>query len=71
MLVRSVVSGGQYGDLVGQLNEYLTDTEKSSGALTKYAKTYASTSLSQFAGETNKLLVQDFAPKWFQVCWKQ
>lgn len=66
MLVRSVVSGGQYGDLVGQLNEYLTDTDKGSGALTKYAKTYASTSLSQFAGETNKLLVQDFSPKWFR-----
>lgn len=66
MLVRSVVSGGQYSDLVGQLNEYLTDTEKGSGALTKYVKTYASTSLSQFAGETNKLLVQDFAPKWFR-----
>lgn len=66
MLVRSVVSGGQFSDLVGQVREYLTDTPTSAGALSRYAKTYATTALSQFTGETNKLLTDDFKPEWYR-----
>lgn len=66
MLVRSVVSGGQFSDLVGQVREYLTDTPTSAGALSRYAKTYATTALSQFTGETNKLLTDDYKPEWYR-----
>lgn len=66
MLLRSVTSGGLYRDLVGEVSEFLSDTEKSKGALSRYAKTYTTTALNQFAGQTNKLMTEDSGAEWFR-----
>lgn len=66
MLLRSVTSGGLYRDLVGEVSEFLTNTEKSPGALSRYAKTYTTTALNQFAGQTNKLILEDSGAEWFR-----
>lgn len=66
MLLKSVTSGGQYSDLVGGLTEFLTETEKSPGALTRFGKTYVTTTLNQFAGQNNKLITDDFKFEWFR-----
>lgn len=66
MLLRSVTSGGLYSDLVGEVSEFLSDTEKSKGALSRYAKTYTTTALNQFAGQINKLMTEDSGAEWFR-----
>jgi hypothetical protein len=66
MLLRSVTSGGKYSDMVGEMSEFLTDTDKSPGALSRYAKTYTNTALNQFAGQTNKLMTEDSGAEWFR-----
>lgn len=66
MLLKSVTSGGMYSDLVGNMNEFLTQTEKSPGALTRYAQTYANAALNQFAGQNNKLMTDDLGLEWFR-----
>lgn len=66
ILLRSVTSGGAYSNLIGEVSEFLTDTEKSQGALSRYAKTYTTTALNQFAGQTNKLITEDANFEWFR-----
>jgi len=66
MLIRSVTSGGNYRDLVGEVSEFLSNTDKSPGALSRYAKTYTTTALNQFAGQTNKLMTEDSGAEWFR-----
>lgn len=66
MLLRSVTSGGLYSDLVGEVSEFLSNTDKSPGALSRYAKTYTTTALNQFAGQTNKLMTEDSGAEWFR-----
>ena len=39
--------------------------DKVSGALSKYANTYATTAISQYAGENNKILTDDLGLEWF------
>ena len=66
MLLRSVTSGGMYSDLMGEVREFLTDTKNGKGALSRYAKTYTTTALNQFAGQTNKLITEDSGAEWFR-----
>lgn len=66
MLLRSVTSGVKYSDLVGEVSEFLSNTDKSPGALSRYAKTYTTTALNQFAGQTNKLILEDSGAEWFR-----
>ena len=40
--------------------------DKVSGALSKYANTYATTAISQYAGENNKILTDDLGLEWFE-----
>ena len=40
--------------------------DKVSGALSKYANTYATTAISQYAGENNKILTYDLGLEWFE-----
>ena len=40
--------------------------DKGSGALSKYANTYATTAISQYAGENNKILTDDLGLEWFE-----
>lgn len=65
MLLRAVTSGAKYADLTSELHEYLVSNEKSEGALAKYAKTYATTALTQYAGQNNRLLTDDIGCEWF------
>lgn len=66
MLLRAVTSRAKYSDLTKELHEHLTKTDKGSGALSKYANTYATTAISQYAGENNKILTDDLGLEWFE-----
>lgn len=66
MLLTAVTTGAKFSDLQGQLYEYLADTEKSEGALTRYAKTWSVTALSQYTGQINKLATDDLGFEWFE-----
>lgn len=65
MLLNSVTSGMKYTDLTDNINNLLTKTPSGDGALTKYARTYSTTALNQFAGQNNKLLTDDLKIEWF------
>jgi hypothetical protein len=66
MLLRSVTSGGKYSDMVGEMSNFLSDNQNGLGALSRYAKTYTTTALGQFAGQTNKLITEDSGAEWFR-----
>lgn len=66
IILKSVTSGGMYSDLVSRMTEMLTSTEKSDGELTRYAKTYTTTALNQYAGQNNKIFTDDLGVEWFQ-----
>ena len=66
MIMQSITTGGSYSDLSMQLTEFLTNTDKSLGALARYAKVYTTTALNEFAGANNALFTQSFSPQWYQ-----
>ena len=65
-LLRAVTSGAKYADLVNELRNQLMTTDTGEGSLAKYAKTYATTALTQYAGQNNKLFTDDLGAEWFQ-----
>jgi len=65
MVLKSITTGTKYADLVTDMTNFLTTDEKSQGALTRYAQTYANTSVNQLAGQYNKLLTDDLGLEWF------
>lgn len=65
-LLRAVTSGAKYADLVNELRNQLMTTDTGEGSLTKYAKTYATTALTQYAGQNNRLFTDDLGAEWFQ-----
>lgn len=65
-LLRAVTSGAKYSDLVDELRNQLMTLEGSDGSLSKYAKTYATTALTQYAGQNNRLFTDDLGAEWFQ-----
>lgn len=66
-LLRAVTSGAKYADLIDELRHQLTtiDNEHQSD-LAKYARTYATTALTQYAGQNNRLFTDDLGAEWFQ-----
>ena len=64
--MRAVTSKAKFSDLTRELHEHLTTTENKQGALSKYANTYATTSMSQYVGENNRLLTNDLGLEWFE-----
>lgn len=66
MLTRAVTTNANYSDLLGEVREFLTDTDKSAGALSKYAKTYTNTALSQYVGQNNQLITEGSGAEWFR-----
>lgn len=64
--MRAVTSNAKFSDLTRELHEHLTTTENKQGALSKYANTYATTSMSQYVGENNRLLTNDLGLEWFE-----
>lgn len=65
-LLRAVTSGAKYSDLIDELRSQLMSIEGSDGSLSKYAKTYATTALTQYAGQNNRLFTDDLGAEWFQ-----
>ncbi len=66
MLLRAVTSGARFADLQKELSDYLLTNEGGSGALSRYAKTYAVTAMSQYAGQNNKLFTDDLDTEWYE-----
>lgn len=65
ILLKSVTSGGKYADVVTEMKDFLSDNEKGSGALKRYAQTYTTTALNQYAGQNNKLMTDESGAKWY------
>lgn len=66
MLLRAVTSGAKYADLIDEFHKQLESSDDSTSALAKYAKTYATTAMTQLAGENNRLFTDDLGAEWFQ-----
>ena len=66
MLLRAVTSGARFSDQQKELSDYLLTNEGGNGALSRYAKTYAVTALSQYAGQNNKLFADDLDTEWYE-----
>lgn len=65
ILLRAVTSGARFGDLQEELRAYLLGKDGGQGAFARYATTYATTALSQFTGQVNKLATDDLDTDWF------
>jgi len=66
ILTRNITSGAKFSDLVNQMRIYLTDTEASPGALTRYAKVYTIDSLTQYSAMYDQLATDDLGLEWYQ-----
>lgn len=65
ILSSNVTTGGSYKDLLGQLRESLTDTQKSDGLLTRYAKTITTTALTQYSANYTQIVSSDLGYQFF------
>ena len=55
----------RFADLQEELCTHLLGKDGGQGAFARYATTYATTALSQFTGQNNKLLTDDLGCEWF------
>lgn len=65
ILSSNVTTGGSYKDLLGQLRESLTDTQRSDGLLTRYAKTITTTALTQYSANYTQIVSSDLGYEFF------
>lgn len=65
ILRTNITTGGQYKDLQKQLQESLTDTQKSDGLLTKFAKTITVTSLNTYNAQYTQSVSSDLGFEWY------
>lgn len=65
ILRTNITSGGSYKKLENQLRESLTDTQKSDGILTKYAKQITTDSINQYARNYNQIVSSDLGFEWY------
>ncbi|MDR1718853.1 MAG: hypothetical protein LBR67_01855 [Dysgonamonadaceae bacterium] len=66
MLTTAVTSGMSYNDMLDQIQTALLGAEDKPGMISKYAKTYVTDTLGQFAGQGNKLIATALDSQWFQ-----
>lgn len=66
ILLRAVTSGEKYSDLTKELRDSIISSPQGEGTLSRYAKTYATTALTQYAGQNNKLFTDDLGASWFR-----
>lgn len=71
MLLRAVTTGAKYTDLVDELRTKLISSKDGVSSLAKYANTYATTALTQYAGQNNKLFTDDLGCEWFEYVGSQ
>lgn len=65
ILLRAVTSGTKFADLQEELRAHLIGKEGGQGAFARYATTYATTALSQYTGQHNKLVTEGLDTEWF------
>lgn len=65
ILLRAVTTGSKFADLQDELRAHLKGKEGGQGAFARYATTYATTALSQFTGQQNKLLSEGLDTEWY------
>ena len=65
ILLRAVTTNARFADLQEELRAHLLGKDGGQGAFARYATTYATTALSQFTGQNNKLLTDDLDCEWF------
>jgi hypothetical protein len=65
ILRTNVTTGGSYRDLLAQLRESLTDTQKSDGLLTKYAKQITTDALNQYSAQVTNVIASDLNYEWY------
>ena len=65
ILLRAVTTNAKFADLQEELRTHLLGKDGGDGAFARYATTYATTALSQFTGQNNKLLTDDLDCEWF------
>lgn len=65
MLNSNVKSGGSYKALQEQLLESLTDTQKSDGVVTKYAKQITTDSINQYNAQYTQAVQSDLGFEWY------
>ncbi len=65
ILLRAVTTNARFADLQEELRAHLLGKDGGQGAFSRYATTYATTALSQFTGQNNKLLTDDLGCEWF------
>lgn len=71
MLLRAVTTGAKYSDLVDEFRNKLISSGDGMSAFAKYANTYATTALTQYAGQNNKLFTDDLGTEWFEYVGSQ
>lgn len=65
ILRSNITSGGSYKSLTGQLRESLTDTQKSEGILSKYARQITTDSLNQYNAQYTQVVASDLGFEWY------
>lgn len=65
ILNSNITTGGSYKSLQNQLLESLTDTQKSSGLVTRYAKQITTDSLNQFSAQYTQAVSSDLGFEWY------
>lgn len=65
ILRTNITTGGSYKDLLSQLRESLTDSQRNDGLLTRYAKTITNTSITQYNGQYTQIVSNDLGYNWF------
>ena len=65
ILLRAVTTNAKFADLQEELRAHLLGKEGGQGAFARYATTYATTALSQFTGQNNKLMTDNLGTEWF------
>lgn len=65
LLTRNITSRASYADMTESIREQLTETDKGSGLLSRYAKAYTVTAINQYSGQLNKLMSDELGFEWF------
>lgn len=65
ILRTNITTGGSYKDLTAQLRESLTNTEKSDGLLTRYAKQITNDSINQYSRNYTQIVSSDLGYEFY------
>lgn len=66
LLMKAVTTSSSYADLTDQLYQTLISSETKTSSFARYANTYATTAMTQYAGQNNKMFTDDLDIKWFR-----